>query len=114
MDNYSNTPESPRTYTCADVRRLLVTGKGIDDPAVKTHLSRCAACVAFARKQAGVKKQTDETPKVEEKKPDPQLLAAQFLAMAEREPTGNNKGRNRLIGFIIGIAIVALATMLML
>jgi len=91
-------------YTCADIRRLITRGD-LKNPALKEHVPQCPDCLAFGRKYLKEKKEAEAAGR--EVKTDPQVMAAQMMAMAE-EQRGQHTRIPRWVGVVIGLAIAGL------
>jgi len=91
-------------HTCADIRRLITRGE-LKNSLLKQHISRCSDCLAFGRKYLKDKKQAEAAG--EEMKSDPQVMAAQLLAMNEEK----QKARTQLprwLGVVLGFLVAGL------
>ncbi|MBE9515667.1 MAG: hypothetical protein IME93_01685 [Proteobacteria bacterium] len=90
--------------TCADIRRLITRGD-LKNAALKQHVPQCPDCLAFGRKYLKDKKEAEAAGR--EMKSDPQVMAAQLLAMSE-ETRKKRAPFPRWLGIVIGFAIAGL------
>jgi len=94
----------PSVYTCADIRRLITKGD-LKNPAIKEHVPQCPDCLAFGRKYLKEKKEAEAAG--QQMKSDPQMMAAQMMAMAEEQREQRTRFP-RWVGIVIGLAIAGL------
>jgi len=98
----------PPVFTCADIRRMITAGD-LKNPALKEHAGRCQDCLAFGRKYLKEKKAAEAAGV--EMKTDPQVLAAQLLAMSE-EKQKQRKRMPRWLGIALGLLVSGIILLL--
>ncbi len=100
----------PSVYTCADIRRLITKGD-LKNQALKEHVPGCKDCLEFGRTYLKEKKLAEAAGRA--MKSDPQVMAAQMLAMAEEQREQRPKTPKWKI-YLISFGIASLLLIIML